>query len=147
MKDLALDEITLRKYEIIDARDRREIAKKFCLSLGLLQEGDSRDIIVDVLLVLLESKKEKKLMDSEEIKEKVKEIRRGYGLSLKGISSSNIRRQIKKLRDLFLVERVKGKYRISEFENIEKIFSQKIRIKIESIIERIKEYAKLLDNL
>jgi len=148
MKDFALDEITLRKYELVDVKEKREIAKKFCLSIGLLQEGDSRDIIVDVLLALIQAKKQKKFLNAKEIKETVEKIRKEYGLSLKGVSDSNIRRQIKKLKDLFLVEKIKGNYRISEFEDLEKIFMDKIlKIKIETILERIKEYSKLLNSI
>ena len=49
-RDIPLAEITLRRYEKpYDLKDR-ELVKKVCLSLGLLQPGDSRDVIVDVLL-------------------------------------------------------------------------------------------------
>ena len=51
MKDIPLSEITLRKYEKPSNLERRELVRKICLSLGLLQLGDSRDIIVDILLV------------------------------------------------------------------------------------------------
>ncbi len=147
MKDIALDEITLRKYEIVEAKDKREIVKKFCLSVGLLQEGDNRDIVVDIILALINAKKEKIFLDVKEIKEKVEKIREEYGLEVKGVSISNIRRQIKKLKDLFLVEKVKGKYRIPEFSDLEKIFCERIlKIKVEGIIERIKEYSKLIDS-
>ncbi len=52
VKDIPLGEITLRKYEKPYDAPKRELVRKVCLSLGLLQPGDSRDIIVDILLVL-----------------------------------------------------------------------------------------------
>ena len=53
LKDIPLQEITLRKYEIPTALDYRELARKFLLSIGMLQPGDSRDIIVDVYFEIL----------------------------------------------------------------------------------------------
>ena len=99
-KDTPLAEITLRKYEKPYNLDKRELVKKLCLSIGLLQPGDSRDVIVDVLLTLTESKDP---IDSKQIEENVIKIRKLNNLKLKGIASSNIRRQIKRLKDLFLI--------------------------------------------
>ena len=64
VKDLPLGEITLRRYEKPYDSSQRELIRKVCLSLGLLQPGDSRDIIVDLLMVLEENRKEKKWMNS-----------------------------------------------------------------------------------
>ena len=46
-RDIPLAEITLRRYEKPYDLNSRELVKKVCLSLGLLQPGDSRDVIVD----------------------------------------------------------------------------------------------------
>jgi len=59
VKDAPLSEITLRKYEKPYQLDKRELIKKICLSLGLLQPGDSRDVIVDILMIIEQSSKEK----------------------------------------------------------------------------------------
>lgn len=40
--DTSLAEITLRKYEKPKSENKRELVRKVCLSLGLLQPGDSR---------------------------------------------------------------------------------------------------------
>ncbi|MBU1269867.1 MAG: hypothetical protein KJ583_04270 [Nanoarchaeota archaeon] len=56
--DTPLAEITLRKYESPKGKDKRELVRKLCLSLGLLQPGDSRDVVVDIMQVMLEAKKE-----------------------------------------------------------------------------------------
>ncbi len=146
MKEESLGEITLRKYEKPYQSNPRELVKKICLSLGLLQPGDSRDIIVDILLVLLRARTEKKELDLEEIKKQVIASRENANTELKGIANSNIRRQLKRLRDLFIVEKKYNNYRISEFESLRKIFEEKIEhFYIVSIVERIKEYLDKLE--
>ena len=60
VKDIPLAEITLRKYERPYDSNKRELVRKVCLSLGLLQPGDSRDVVVDILLSLEEARKDKK---------------------------------------------------------------------------------------
>src|SRR3989338_7268948 len=139
-KDTPLAEITLRKYENPNNLSNRELIKKICLSIGLLQPGDSRDIIVDVLLVLIN---ENKMLAAKEIEDKVIEIRKKENLQLKGIASSNIRRQLKRLKNLFLIENISNQYRINENEKLINIFEEKIeKFYIKSIIDRIKEYFK-----
>ena len=140
-KEIPLSEITLRRYEKPSKLSDRELVRKLCLSIGLLQPGDSRDVIVDILHVLLKAKKQKKLLSSEEIEKKVIDSRKKQKLALHGIASSNIRRQIKRLRDLFLVEKVKNSYRINEFEELSVIFEEKIeKFYLKSIVDRVNEY-------
>ncbi len=140
-KDMPLAEITLRRYEKPYDMPRRELIKKLCLSVGLLQPGDSRDIIVDILYVLVEAKKERKGLESDDIQKLVVEVRKKHSLPPKGIAPSNIRRQIKRLRDLFLIEKVDSKYRISEFEDLEIIFKDKIeKYFLDNILARVKDY-------
>jgi len=146
VKDIALSEITLRKYEKPYDLDKRELVKKICLSLGLLQPGDSRDVIVDILMILIESSKEKKSLNSDEIKSKVEELRKKHSLEMKGIAESNIRRQLKRLRDLMLIEKKNNMYNISEFSTLEDIFVNKIEnFLVPQTIERIKEYLNELE--
>ena len=136
-KDIPLSEITLRKYETPSNLKERELVKKICLSIGLLQPGDSRDIIVDVFLSLIKNKE----LDSKQVEQETINIRKNHNLELKGIASSNIRRQLKRLKDLFLIENINNKYRITENESLIKIFEEKIeRYYLRSILERIKEY-------
>ena len=140
-KEIPLSEITLRRYEKPSRLSERELVRKLCLSIGLLQPGDSRDVIVDILHVLLKAKKQKKLLSSEEIEKDVIDARKKQNLALHGIASSNIRRQIKRLRDLFLVEKAKNLYRITEFEELNLIFEEKIeKFYLKSIVDRVKEY-------
>lgn len=146
MKDLPISEITLRKYEKPATQDERELIRKLCLSLGLLQPGDGRDIVVDILLALMKAGKENKHLSVEELKERSKALREKYNLELKGLADSNIRRQLKKLRDLLIVEKFKNSYRISEFSSLERIFEEKIeRIYLSTIVGRIKEYLNELE--
>ncbi|UZE93772.1 MAG: hypothetical protein IB618_03320 [Candidatus Pacearchaeota archaeon] len=148
MKEESLGEITLRKYEKPYQLNSRELVKKICLSLGLLQPGDSRDVIVDILLALLNARKQKKEMDLEEIKSRVIKLRKNNNYELKGIANSNIRRQLKRLRDVFIVEKKANNYRISEFEGLKKIFEEKIeKFYIISIVKRIKEYLDELEKI
>mgnify|MGYP001604443340 FL=1 len=139
-KDIPLAEITLRKYEQPNNLSQRELIKKLCLSLGLLQPGDSRNVIVDVFLVLINNKEP---LTSEKINELVIELRKKENLPLKGIAGSNIRRQLKRLKDLFLIENVKNEYRINENETLINIFEEKIeKFYIKGIIDRIKDYLR-----
>ncbi len=144
-RDIPLNEITLRRYEKPYSQNKRENIRKFCLSIGLLQPGDSRDIIVDILQVLLNSKEKRKLLSSEEIRDEAFRLRKKSKLSSKGLAASNVRRQLKRLRDLLLVEKVKNDYRIAEFENINMIFDEKIeKVLLQAIIKRVKEYSQVL---
>jgi hypothetical protein len=145
-RDTPLQELTLRRYEKPYDLEKRELVRKLCLSSGLLQPGDSRDIIVDVLYVLLDAKKRGTELSSEEVRDQVIELRKDYKLSLTGVASSNIRRQIKRLRDVFLVEKIRNNYRITEFENISVIFDEKIRqFLLQSVLDRVKDYYSKID--
>jgi len=138
-----LMEIILRRYESPHNLSKRETLKKICLSLGLLQPGDSRDIIVDILFVLENSKKNKKELSAIEIKDELLGIRKKGGLSTNGTADSNIRRQLKRLRDVFLVEKIRNNYRITEFMSLEDIFESKIKkIILEAVLLRNKDYFK-----
>lgn len=146
VKDFPLSEITLRRYEKPYSLGKRELVKKICLSLGLLQVGDSRDVIVDILLVLTRAAKEKKEIGLEEIKSQAVRLREQNNLEVKGIADSNIRRQLKKLRDLMLVEKNANNYRIAEFESLSKIFEDKIeKFLLRQTVERVKEYLAALE--
>jgi len=145
-RDTPLQEVTLRRYEKPYELEKRELVRKLCLSSGLLQPGDSRDIVVDVLYVLLNAKKTGRGLSSDDIREAVIMMRNDYKLSLTGIASSNIRRQIKRLRDVFLVEKVRNSYRITEFEKVSTIFDEKIRqYLLQSVLDRVQDYYQKID--
>ena len=141
VRESPLNEIILRKYERPYITDRRQLIKKICLSLGLLQPGDSRDVIVDILLVLTDSQKNKEKLDSVEIGKRVEELRKKNNLPLKGLAESNVRRQLKRLRDLMIIEKNSNFYYLNEFEPLNKIFEDKIeQFIINPSVSRIKEY-------
>jgi hypothetical protein len=141
-KDTPLAEITLRRYEKPNLTGR-DLVRKFCLTLGVLQPGDSRDIIVDVLYAML---KEKKELTAEQIREKVVELRKEKNLPLLGIASSNVRRQLKRLRDIFILEKVANVYRINERAPLSELIEEKVeKILLSSVINRVKEYSQAID--
>lgn len=140
-KDVALSEITLRRYEKPSELGKRELLRKLCLSIGLLQPGDSRDVIIDVLQALLNAKSKRSLLNSENVREEVIKLRKKAKLPLKGIAGSNVRRQLKRLREILIVEKIKNDYRISEFENLNVIFNEKIeKFYLQGILSRVREY-------
>jgi hypothetical protein len=144
-KEVPLSEITLRKYEKPSKINERELVRKICLSMGLLQPGDSRDVIVDILNILIKAKKQNSPISSEQIEKEVIAARKRQRLAMNGIASSNIRRQIRRLREMFLVEKIKNKYRITEFDELSNIFTEKIeKYYLKSIVDRVKEYFEIL---
>ena len=144
-RETPLAEITLRRYEKPSVNSR-ELVRKFCLSLGLLQPGDSRDVVVDVLQVLLKARTEKEELHSEEIKNKVMDYRKTNKLPMLGIASSNIRRQLKRLKDLHLIETNANLYRIAEWNSVTEIFEEKIKnYYLSSILNRVQEYVQKID--
>ncbi len=147
-KDIPLAEITLRRYEKPSNLSERELVRKLCLSIGLLQPGDSRDVVVDVFNVLIKARKKQENLTSDEICSLVIEDRKNLKLPLLGIASSNIRRQLKRLKDSLLVEKRLNAYRITEHSNLNEIFEEKIeKILLPSINARVKEYLKRIDEL
>ncbi len=147
-RDTPLAEITLRKYEKPANLKERELVKKLCLTIGLLQPGDSRDVVVDVLHVLLKHRKKKKMLACVEIEQKVIQNRKSHRLPMLGIASSNIRRQLKRLKDILLVEKVKNRYRIAEFQPVTETYDAKIeKFLMQSIMQRAREYFNKIDEV
>ena len=143
-RDTPLAEVTFRKYEKPSSLKGRELVRKFCLSIGLLQPGDSRDVVVDVLHVfLLNPGKE---FSSVEIERLVIENREKHSLNILGVAPSNIRRQILRLRDAFILEKNGNSYRVTEGSSLKDIFAEKIeRYYFNSILSRVKDYVKRVD--
>lgn len=142
-KEVPLAELTLRRYEKPYNLKSRDLVKKLCLSVGLLQPGDSRDVVVDVFHALLSAKKP---LTAKEVEGCAIAARKQHQLPLTGIASSNIRRQVKRLKALFFLERVGNTYRIAENASLHQIFEERIeQFYLKLITERIKEYLKKLD--
>ena len=142
-KDNPLSELTLRRYEKPNLKDRA-LVRKLCLSIGLLQPGDSRDVVVDILYTMLRSKKE---LNSEEVRDRVINLRKQKSLPILGVASSNVRRQLKRLRDIHLVEKVVNNYRITENLSLNEIMEEKLeKFFMPAILDRVKDYFKAVDD-
>lgn len=142
-KDIPLAELTLRKYENPAGLQKRDLVRKLCLSLGLLQPGDSRDVVVDIFQSLIDAKHP---VTSDQIQEAVIANRKKHNVQLLGIAPSNIRRQIKRLRDIFLIEKIGNEYRITENEKLLSVFEERVeKYYLRSITTRVKEYLKEIE--
>jgi hypothetical protein len=139
LKDLPLQEVTLRKYESPHGVAGRDLVKKFLLSVGLMNPGESRDIIVDITHSLLLAKKEKKILDVPDFMESLK--------GKAGASAPNVRRQLRRLRELKFVEKLPAGYRITEFGALKTVIDNYVyEFLVKPSIERFKEYAEKLDS-
>jgi len=146
VRDTPLMELTLRRYEKPAGLSERELVRKLCLSLGLLNPGDSRDAVVDVLHVILRAKKAKKELSSEDIEKEVAENRKEHKLSMQGIAGSNIRRQLKRLRNMHLIQKARNRYKVSEWSPLIEIYEEKLqRFMLANIEMRVKEYCQACD--
>ena len=142
-KEKPLAEMTLRKYEKPYRLTGRELVKKLCLSVGLLQPGDGRDVIADVFLALLNAPEPVSLV---QIEKSVKLSRKNHNLAMVGIASSNIRRQVKRLKDAFLVEKLGNTYRIAENAPLHEVFAEKIeKFYLPTIVSRVREYCEAVE--
>lgn len=140
-RDAPMSEITLRKFERPSSKNKKELIRKFCISIGLLQPGDSRDVIVDIFEVLLDAKNKKVLLSSKEIEKEVKITRK------EGVTPSNVRRQLVRLKRMNIIETIKNKYRLKEFNTLEDILHEIKKFSLEPTFQRINEYAKTIDDL
>ena len=92
-------------------------------------------------MTLVEANKTKQELSSEEIGKRVEEIRKKYSLDTRGLAESNIRRQLKRLRDAMLIDKVENNYFLSEHSSLKEIFRNNLeRFIIPQTIERVKEY-------
>ena len=142
-REKPLEQITLRKYEKPFRLEGRQLIKKFCLSLGVLQPGDSRDVMVDVLHVLLQADRQ---LTAAEIEHSVREERKKHSLPMLGITGSNIRRQLRRLQDIHLVERQVKSYVFAENLSFSEAVNEKtLKTLLGAIVERVQEYAKIIE--
>ncbi len=145
IREIPLTEITLRRYEKPFLLEGRALIKKFCLCLGLLQPGDSRDVVVDVFHVLLQAKGP---LFASEIEERVTEERQKHNLAALGITGSNVRRQLRRLQELHVIERKTKQYAVTENLPISEIISERtIKHYLQPILERVHEYSRRIEDL
>jgi DNA-binding transcriptional ArsR family regulator len=129
-KEVPISEITLRKFEK-PYGDIDTCLRKFLMSIGLLQVGESRDDVTKIFKQLLLSKKPLSMS----------EIIRGTGAS-----PSNARRHLRRLRNLGFVEKIGPDYRISEGKTLPEIVSE-ISSMLETTMRRVMDYAEFLDSI
>ncbi len=142
-KDLPLAEITLRRYPKPYKLSKRELCKKLCLSIGLLQPGDSRDVVVDVLHSFLVNKE----LTPTTILEHVTKERKANDLTNAGSSLVNLRRQLRRLKKLNIVERKGKSYSLAESALWHDVFEQKLlQLHVNPILDRVRDYFKALDS-
>lgn len=140
LKDTPLVDLTLRKFERPSDESTDMLLRKFCISIGLLQPGDSRDIVVDILKILLAAKKEKKFYSSAEVEALLKQT------NTEGIAASNVRRQLLRLEKIGIAEKTSNGYRIREFLELSRLMNDYVKNYIlEPTFKRIIEYAEEID--
>lgn len=138
LKDLPLQEITLRKYEVPTNVENRELARKFLLSMGMLQPGDSRDIIVDLFYHLL--KQGSTAVTFEQLLEAL--------VNKPGASYPNIRRQLRRLLEAKLVEKREDSFRLIEGGNLHSMIENYLeKFVVMPSLERLKQYARALEGV
>jgi len=120
-----LEEKDTEKYKV------RMKDKRYGELIGICKKG----------ILIFPNNYNEKIVKGEDIKIKVEKIRKNYNLSLLGLAESNIRRQLKRLKDLGLVEKTQEGYRLYENLNLGGIFKERLeKYLIPNIIERVKEY-------
>lgn len=137
-KDTPVLDISLRKFEK-PSGDHDELLHKFCISIGLLQPGDSRDIIVDLLKLFLKARKVKRFMPVEQVYKYILDAQKP------GASQSNIRRHLHRLKELEFVEKTGQGYRLREWLSLQELVKEFVKFKVEPTINRLIEYASVID--
>ena len=105
-----------------------------------MNPGESRDVLVDIFSTLLDAKKQKKFLQAEEFSEILKDKN--------GASLPNVRRQLRRLKELKLVEHSASGYRIAEFGAITPIIEKYlVEFLVKPAVERLKQYAAEVDKV
>lgn len=145
-REVPLSEITLRRYEKPSENlSGRELMRKVCLALGLLQPGDSRDVVVDVLHVIVDYSKRRKFVTMTELVEYVSVYRTNAKVGVLGSTLSNITRQVRRLKELGIVEKQLRGYRVREFSSLSDVFDEHVKdVYLTSITKRVEAYLKLV---
>ena len=139
-KDTPLDSITLRRFEAPYDNNLNDTCRKFLISIGLLQIGDSRDIINELFYQFILANKDKIYLPIDKI---IKVFEKWQGGT-----SSNIRRHLRRLKELNIIEKTPNGYRIIEFKPLNEIFKENIVDQLISpTIKRINDYAQKIDDI
>lgn len=129
-----LVEITLAKFDRPHGVKKDELLRRFCVSLGLLQAGDSRDLMPKILDAMLENR------EPLTLNQLMKHLPKA--------APSGVRRHLRRMIDLRLVERHKTRYRLAEGESLEFIVKYLLKRYIdEEIFDRLEDYANALEDV
>jgi DNA-binding transcriptional ArsR family regulator len=139
-QDLPVIDLSLRKFEK-PSGSFKDLLRKFCISIGLLQPGDSRDVIVDLLALFIRSARQKKYLSANEVYKFI------INNCDKGSSPSNTRRHLFRLKELDLVEKNSNGYRLREWLTLKELVSDLVNFKVKPTINRVFEYAEFIDSL
>lgn len=140
-RDTPVIDISIRKFEKPDNSSINVLMRKFCISVGLLQPGDGRDSIVDLLTLFYKAGRIKRYLTIEEVYKFM------LGLKKQGTAQSNVRRNMLRLKDLGFIEKTGNGYRIREWLSFHDLISEFAKFKVEPTLERVKDYAKALDDV
>ena len=140
-RDIPINDISLRKFEKPSGDNVDELLRKFCISIGLLQPGDSRDVIMDLLKLFIKAARVKRYLPPEEI------YKYALNFGKQGVSQSNVRRHLLRLKEINFIEKTKEGYRLREWLSLKDLFNDFIKFKAMPTIERISSYASLIDQL
>jgi len=132
-KELPIIQVTLRKFER-PYGDFEELLRKFLMSIGLLQPGDSRDDVLKVMRELLRARRERKLLQVRDLVELTK------------ASPPNVRRHLRRLRELGLVEKYDWGYRMREWMDLPSLIEGMEEFVLSPILRRVKEYAEAVES-
>ncbi|MCW1294170.1 MAG: hypothetical protein OH316_00265 [Candidatus Parvarchaeota archaeon] len=138
-KDKPLYRVVLSEFEKPTA-DYFSNLRRFCISLGLVNPGESRIGIVYILDILLRSRKDKTGgLSSYDI------IKKLYSSNVK-IVYANILRDLRKLIAAGLVEKIDGNYRIKENMDLPEIMDKFVRpYIIDRVLKKIGDYASAVE--
>lgn len=137
-KDLPVIDISLRKFEK-PSGSFNDLLRKFCISIGLLQPGDSRDTIVDVMSLFIRAQRSKRFLPVEQVYKLILETDKS------GVSPSNIRRHLHRLKEMDFLEKTSEGYRLREWLSLKELFQDYTKYKVEPTINRVIEYAERID--
>lgn len=138
-KDLPVLDLSLRKFEKPSGA-REDLVRKFCISLGLLQPGDSRDFVVNLFDLFLRACAVKHYLTSDEVYSFAEKLDR------RGNAPSNVRRNLLRLKNLGLIEKRPQGYRIREWLSLHDLFEQVKSFLVTPTLDRISEYCVAIDN-
>ncbi|MBE5729585.1 hypothetical protein IHI26_00230 [Candidatus Parvarchaeota archaeon] len=138
-KDKPLYRLVLSEFEK-PSGDYFSNLRRFCISLGLVNPGESRIGIVYILDILLKARKDKPNgLSSYDI------IKKLYSNNVK-IVYANILRDLRKLIATGIVEKIDSNYRIKENMDLPEILDKFVKpYIIDRVLKKVGDYASAIE--